>query len=422
MGRRLTKEEVVTIEVLARRGVSNREIARRLGVAESSVRYRVKRAGQSEPDGRADKPFKAETCADPIAVWHQAHADDARPVNVRELYEHLVADHRYEGTYRSVVRFVRAKYPKPRRRTYRRVETPPGAQAQTDWGEYPRVDLGDGPEPLHAFVMVLSHSRMPAIVWSRSAKLLGWLHVHNEAFNRLGGIPAVNRIDNLKTAVSKGAGSWGVLHPSYAAYARQVGFHVDLCPPRAGNAKGKVEAKVRLSRLRTNPRRQRFDGLDDLQAWTDARLEGWSKNAICPVTGDTVYDSWRRELERLRPLPWLPAPFDVAVTRTVHGDATVAFEGRRYSVPFHLVGRRVEVHGCSETVEFYADGELVKSWPRGTKARLLVADDDYDGPSTDRVLAPPPLGKMGKELARLAAMPVQQRPLDLYAALAEVAR
>jgi hypothetical protein len=59
---------------------------------------------------------------------------------------------------------MRRQYPRPRIRTYRRVETPPGAQSQTDWGEYPRVVLGG--EALHAFVMVLSHSRMPAVVWS----------------------------------------------------------------------------------------------------------------------------------------------------------------------------------------------------------------------------------------------------------------
>jgi IS30 family transposase len=38
MGRRLKREEVMTIGVLADRGVSRRGIARQLGVAESSVR------------------------------------------------------------------------------------------------------------------------------------------------------------------------------------------------------------------------------------------------------------------------------------------------------------------------------------------------------------------------------------------------
>ena len=44
------------------------------------------------------------------------------------------------------------------------------------------------------------------------------------------------------------------------------------------------------------------------------------------------------------------------------------------------------------------------------------------GQGTARVIAPPPLGRMGKKLAEIYAMPVAQRPLDLYAALAEVAR
>jgi hypothetical protein len=38
------------------------------------------------------------------------------------------------------------------------------------------------------------------------------------------------------------------------------------------------------------------------------------------------------------------------------------------------------------------------------------------------VLPPVPLGKMGRRLQELWAMPVERRPLDLYAALAEVAR
>jgi hypothetical protein len=38
------------------------------------------------------------------------------------------------------------------------------------------------------------------------------------------------------------------------------------------------------------------------------------------------------------------------------------------------------------------------------------------------VLPPIPLGKMGRKLAEIAALAPEQRPLDLYAALAEVAR
>ena len=56
---------------------------------------------------------------------------------------------------------------------------------------------------------------------------LAWHRVHNEAFKRLGGIAAVNRIDNLKTGVARGSGVWGEINEAYSAYARTMGFHVD---------------------------------------------------------------------------------------------------------------------------------------------------------------------------------------------------
>jgi hypothetical protein len=46
----------------------------------------------------------------------------------------------------------------------------------------------------------------------------------------------------------------------------------------------------------------------------------------------------------------------------------------------------------------------------------------YEGEATARVLPPLPLGRMGKRLQAIAEMEPQKRPLDLYAALAEVAR
>jgi transposase len=208
---RLREEERVTIEVLADKGQSNREIARTLGVTEGAVRYRLRRREAGAADGRASaQQRKADAWSGVIAAWWDAKSGGARPPNARELHELLVAEHGYAGGYQSVRRWLRAKYPAPRIRTYRRVETPPGAQSQTDWGEFPRVDVGEGPEPLHAFVMTLSHSRKTAVVWSRKEDELHWLSCHNAAFRRLDGVAAVNRIDNVKTAVAVGAGAWGV--------------------------------------------------------------------------------------------------------------------------------------------------------------------------------------------------------------------
>lgn len=422
---RLRQEDVVTISVLKDKGVPQRAIARQLGVTEGAVRWHVRRQAAGATDGRQGKTFKASALSAVIEHWREGQAAGGRPGNLAALFEHLVSEHGYAGSYQSLRRYVRHRFGRPAVRTWRRVETPPGGQSQTDWGHFPDVDLGDGPEPMLAFVMVLSHSRKTAVIWSRHQDQVSWLACHNAAFQRLGGIAATNRIDNVKTAIAIGAGAWGTIHPVYRSYARSVGFHVDACAPRDPQAKGKTEAKVHLSRLLLDPARRRWDGgLAELQADTDARLARWAARTLCPATGLTVAASWEAERPRLRPLPEiLPEPFDVSVSRPVRRDCTLAFEGRAYTVPFTYVGRQLQVRGCADSVQIFSpQGALLVSYPRHTAQRVLIDLRCYEGAATADVLPPPPLGRMGRRLTEIWAQPVEQRPLDLYAALAEVAR
>jgi transposase len=425
MAGQLTPEEIVTIGVLKTKGQSNRQIARTLQVDEASIRYHLRRQGQT--DGRANKPHKALPLAEAIGCWLAQQAPNptqdlpSRPANVQALFEWLQSEHNYQGSYKSVLRFVRAKYPRPRLRPYRRVETPPAAQAQVDWGELAPLDVGAGPQKLYAFVMVLSHSRKAVLVWREQMNQLSWHHAHNEALKRLGGVPAVLRIDNLKTGVAHGAGPWGEINDAYRAYARAVGFHVDACLPRCPEHKGKVENKVGFVK-----KRLRWGGpflsLAELQQQTDQQLLASDARRVCPVTGLSVQQSFEAEQRLLRPLPLLPEPFDLVVTRTVQRDCTVNFEGRVYSVPFRLFGLAVEVRGCADVVQVWHDGQVRAEHPRQTQARLLINPGHYDGPGDERVVPPQPLGQMGQRLQEILELPVEQRPLDLYAALAEVSR
>jgi transposase len=425
---KLSQEDIVALHVLKARGQSNMQIGKGLGVTEGTVRYRCKRRAEGKLDGRADKAFKVEPLAAVIDHWtadhaaRQADSSRPRPLNVKLLYEHLVAEHDYAGSYRSVLRFVRAKYPRPKIRPFRRIETPPGAQAQIDWSEFSGIDIGNGPQTLYGFFMVLSHSRKEELIWSSRMDQVAWHTVHNEGFRRLGGIPAVLRMDNLKTAIARGAGPWGEVNQAYRSYSRAVGFHVDACLPRAPEDKGKVESRIGHTQRRIDPRHRRFDSLADLQAWTDQRLELSATRRLCPATGRSVHETWLEERRHLQTLPILPMPFDVAVTRPVQRDCLVNFEGRSYSVPFVLVGKTVEVRGCAEVIQFFHDGRMVAEHLRHTRERLLIEPSHYEGPGNDRVEPPVPLGKLGRRLQEIVTMPVEQRPLDLYAALAEVSR
>ena len=117
----------------------------------------------------------------------------------------------------------------------------------------------------------------------------------------------------------------------------------------------------------------------------------------------------------------LTCGFSVSET-TVSGSIPVSFEGRTYSVPFRFAEQMVEVRGCADTVQVWTAGAIVAAHPRHTRHRLLIDPTHYDGPSTDRVAAPAPLGRMGRKLQEIWALAPQRRPIDLYAALAEVAR
>lgn len=416
---RLDRETRMTITVLAKQGQGKRAIARMLGVDEKAVRYHLKRHAEGAVDGRTRQLHKvAELTA---AVAHYLRQGEG-PVNLASLHDWLVMEHGFAGSLRGLQRWFRKHHPRPARRARRRVETPPGAQAQADWAEWPRVWVGGRAVRAHLFHLRLSYSRYGARVWSPRCDQLAWHQVHNEGLRRLGGVPASVRIDNLATAVRRGAGAWGELNPSYRRYARAVRFHIDLCPVRHPQAKGKVERGIGADRAWREVTERDWSGWDELQAWTDARVEREAHARTCPATGTSVFEAWGEERPRLGPLPPLPEPFDLAVTRTVAPDCTVAMDGRRYSVPFAHMGRAVTVHGCSQVVQVWAEGRIIAEHPRHGRERIVIDPRHFEGEATADVLPPLPLGRMGRRLQAIADMAPQARPLDLYAALAEVAR
>jgi transposase len=413
----------MTIEELAERGVNHCAIARTLEVTEGTVRYHLRRMTEGAVDGRSKQEHLAAGWRDQIASWFEtAEQDEDGAVNLAELHDWLVEECAYLGSLRSLQRYVAATFPQPKLRARRRVETPPGAQAQADWAAFPETLVGGRERDLLAFRLRLSHSRMSATVWSETKDQLAWHHVHNESFRRIDGVPAVVRVDNEKTAVSRGAGAWGEINEAYRRYAQTVRFHIDACAPRSPEAKGKVERSIRDQRFEADPRGRHWGNLEELQSWSDEKDLESARRRTCPATGTSVWEAWNEEKRALTTLPLLPEPFDLVATRPVGLDCMVAFEGRSYSVPFQLVEKRVEVRGCSGRVQVLYGAEIVAVHERHTRERILIDPRHFEGESTDRVLAPIPLGRMGRRLAEIAAMVPQQRPLDLYAALAEVAR
>ena len=423
MAPKLSLEASMTIIELLRRGWSRVAIAKSLGVTEGSVRYHDRRRQEGKTDGRVGRQqHQLAALSTEVEAWLSAEPSRRERLNLGALHEFLVVEHGYTGSLRSVQRYFRVHYASPRLRARRRVETPAGAQGQADWAFFPEVVVGRRAVDLLGFHLQLSWSRFAALVWALRKDQLSWQEAHIAALTRLGGVPACIRVDNEKTAVVRGAGAWGEHNPAYQRFAQRARFHIDLCPPRAPEAKGKIERRIRDHRHWLDPRSREWDSLEELQAWTDGQVRGRAERRQCPATGGSVLEAWEQEQPLQGELVALPRPFDVVVRRRVAHDCTVHFEGRAYSVPFAPLEREVEIYGCSGEVEIRHEGDLVATHLRGTPERIVLNPAHFEGEPTDRVLPPTPLGRMGQRLAEIAAMEPEKRPLDLYAACAEVAR
>jgi len=213
MARKISHAEKMTMKTMKDKGSSQREIARLLDVDEKTVRYHLGRLKSEAVDGRSRQELLLVELglAEAALHWWTVKTEllmARRPKpglppkrepspSIKELHAWLQSTHGYQGSYKSVRKWVRTTFPPSPIRSYRRVETPPGAQMQIDWKEDVKIDIGDpgGPTKLNAFVMELSHSRGTAVVWSRTRDQLAWQHCHVEALKRLGGVAAMGRVD-----------------------------------------------------------------------------------------------------------------------------------------------------------------------------------------------------------------------------------
>lgn len=410
------------------RSVSVRQVAAHLGVDESTLRYRLGRPVDA-PDGRCMR-------ASALAGWEErvdavlTRFGDARVVpdgaghcEAQLLHAILGREFGFTGSYQAVRRYLKRRFAAPAVQAVRRVETPPGVQAQHDWFDFDGVIAGER-RALHGLIGTLSHSRATFVWVSPTMTQLAWQTGHLALFTRYGGVPLWVRIDNLATGVASGAGPTAVINPAFQTFARTCGFGVDPCRAATGSDKGKVERVVRTDRgafadlFLTD-----WPSLDGLQAALDTRAAERHAHRRCPMTGTTISEALTAERPVLQPMPRVHEPFDCVVARRVSRDCLVSFEGRRYSVPFVVVGHTVEVRGTAHHVVVLAEGREVARHARHTAARLVLVPAHYDGESTATVRAPTPLGHRARlQLAGLPGMPTPAavaRPLSAYIALVE---
>jgi transposase len=131
----------------------------------------------------------------------------------------------------------------------RRFETPPGKQAQVDWGHLGYLDVDGRSHQVWGFTITLGYSRR---LWAQAAldqKMGTLLRMHEAAFQEWGAVPEEILYDRMKT-VWLGNDERGevVWHPVFLDFARYWGFKPRLCRPYRAQTKGKIESGVKYVR------------------------------------------------------------------------------------------------------------------------------------------------------------------------------
>src|SRR6185369_17128433 len=115
------------------------------------------------------------------------------------IYQDLVDDHGFTGRYQSVKRFVRQLRGQPALQACPVIVTPPGEEAQVDYGTGPMVrdPRTDRYRRTRLFVLTLGYSRKAVRLLTFHSSTRTWAELHEQAFRRLGGVTRTVVLDNL---------------------------------------------------------------------------------------------------------------------------------------------------------------------------------------------------------------------------------
>jgi len=431
------RTDVLDIREILRRlrlGQTERQVARDLALARKTVaKYRrwARREGLLEGKVLADagelqRRLKGDEAASrpgpgSMVEPHRERVVKlrAKGVEIRAIYQILREQQEFKGSYSAVKRFVhRLERSSPE--AVVRVETPPGEEAQVDFGY-----VGKMVDPLTgmlrktwAFVMTLCWSRHQYVELVPDQTIGTWLRCHVNAFESFGGVPFRVVLDNLKAAVMKAVVHDPVLTRAYREFAEHYGFLVSPCRPRTPRHKGKVEQGVhyvKRNALAGRTFRDRTEGNEHLGRWV-VEVAGQRDHGTTHEKPLVRFE----EVERAVLLPLPPVRYELVVWKKakLHPDCHVVFEKSYYSGPHRLIGKTFWVRATPQRVELYHEHERMASHERATRpgTRRTVLDhlppDKVAGLMAAPLLVRQRAAEVGVATTELVERLLAERPLD----------
>lgn len=335
----LRGRDVQELEELRRQGLSLRAISRLTGYDRKTT-GKYLRAPEARPTygPRSAQPGKLEPFKPYLRERLKAGVWNAQ-VLLREL-----RTQGYAGGYTILKEWLHPPREAATAVAVRCFETPPGCQAQVDWGHLGSLEMEGRPAAVERVYL-------PTGLQPRHDGRGGaGSETGNAAEDARGSVPATGwgaGRDPLRPHETvwletdeRGEVVW---HPVFLDFARYWGFRPRLCRPYRAQTKSKVESGVKYLRRNFLCGQGREPGnLQDLNAELRTWIWEVANQRVHGTKHERVSQRWNVEQFHLQPVDKRVAyPYSDDELRKVAREAYVSWRGSRYSVPWSYAGKQV---------------------------------------------------------------------------------
>ncbi len=380
---------------LTREGHGTRAIADVLGISRGAVKRVLREGTAAVPHiARAEKaePFRTEilellaSCKGNLVRVHEEIVRGGAALS----YQALTAFCRKHG--------IGTLPPKP---TGRYVHAP-GQEMQHDTSPHLAI-IGGKERRVQTASLVFCHCRMIfAQCYPRFSRFECKVFL-TDALVYFGGACADCMIDNTHVIVLSGTGANMVPVPEMAAFGERFGFRFIAHAIGDANRSGKVERPFHFIENNFFACRKFADFADlnaQLRAWCD-RVNAKHRSEL----HGSPRELFAAERVAIKPLPIHVPDVYALHHRIVDGEGYVNLNLNRYSVPYQLIGRRIEIHETKSEVVLFEGPRIVASHARvlegeGTVITVPAHRPPRNGPGVLRRVVSNEERKIGAALPR----------------------
>jgi len=374
----MKKKEVIMYK---EQGLSTREVSRRTGLDRGTVskywaEYQEQLTRLEEPGadvkavqesllaepkyktgGRKRRKYTQELDERLRAIMREEERKDRlfgaghkQKLTNRQIHRKLVEEG-FEistGTVFAALAEIRKKV----REVFIRQEYELGDRLEYDFGEV-FLDCGAGVKTYHMAVLSSPGGGFRWLYLYTNQKKAVFMDSHVKFFEMMGGCWRELVYDNMRNVVSKFIGkNEKELNEDLVKMSVYYGFRINVTNCFKANEKGHVEKSVDVLRNQLFADTWRFNSLEDAQVYAHSQLLKLNENS-------------RMEEERGHLRPYRP-PLELGILSEakVNPSSLISVDTVFYSVPEHLVGKRVIVKKYHDEIRVYAANEMVAKHKR----------------------------------------------------------